>query len=504
MSIDPLQVMARPKPSESAEVPQVSDAGAAPRAGRWMLLAVAATAQLMVVIDVTIVNIALPSAQDELGFSDSSRQWVITASALTFGSLLLLGGRLADLWGAKRVFLVGVAGFGVMSALGGAAGNFGTLVAARAGQGLFGALLAPTALAMVTTAFTDPRGRARAFGVWGAVIAACGGVGLVLGGALTEVASWRWTLFVNLAFAVVAGVGAWAFAPDTRPPVRPVLDLAGAGLVSVSLFALVLGFANAGTDGWRAVVTWGPLVGAGIGLLLFVARQARAAHPLLPLRVLSDRDRGASFVAIAVANTGLFAVFFFLTLYLQRTLGYSPLQTGVAFLPMVVTTVVSSYLATNVLLVRAGAKVTVPTGLLLASAATVWLTTLELDSGYPGDVLPRLLALGLSFGLIIAPAVNLATAGVDPRDAGVGSAVVNTVQRIGGAVGIAFLSTVASDATNSARIGEDTADPLAQAQAVLHGYEAAYWWAGGIYAVGAAVAVLLYRVDRTKAADPVA
>ena len=322
--------------SKSADVLEPDVAASGPRAGdpapnahhrrRWWVLGVIAVAQLMVVLDATIVNIALPSAQHALGFSNGDRQWIVTAYSLAFGSLLLLGGRLADLVGRKRVFLAGVAGFAAASALAGAAPNFEVLVAGRAPQGLFGALLAPAALALLNTTFTDARELAKAFGIYGAIAGAGGGIGLLLGGLLTEHLSWRWTLYVNLIFAVLAIAGGLALLQGGRPARRPRLDIPGTLLASAGLFALVYGFSNAASDSWSSPMTWGFLAGAGALLSLFTWWQAKTPHPLLPLRVLTDRNRGASFIMLALSGAGMFGVFLFLTYYLQESLRYTPRQ----------------------------------------------------------------------------------------------------------------------------------------------------------------------------------
>lgn len=301
---------------------------------RWWILAVVGVAQLMVVLDGTIVNIALPSAQQDLGFSDGQRQWVVTAYALAFGSLLLLGGRIADLFGRKMTFLVGLAGFAGASALGGAAGSFEMLVTARAVQGMFGALLAPAALSLLTTTFTDPKERAKASGVYGAIAGAGGAVGLLLGGLLTEHLDWRWTLYVNLVFAAVAFVGGAILLQRSTRDKSVTIDIPGAVLVSGGLFGLVYGFSSAESHGWGAPETWGFLLAGVVLLTAFTWWQTRCSHPLLPLRVLLDRNRGASYLAVLIIGAGMFGVFLFLTYYLQRSLGYTPVQTGLAFLPM--------------------------------------------------------------------------------------------------------------------------------------------------------------------------
>ncbi|GAB2785453.1 MFS transporter [Streptomyces daliensis] len=365
---------------------------------RWLILGVIGIAQLMVVLDATIVNIALPSAQQDLGFDDGSRQWIVTAYSLAFGSLLLLGGRIADLVGRKRIFIIGLVGFALASALGGAATGFDMLVTARALQGIFGALLAPAALSLLTTTFTDPQERAKAFGVCGAIAGAGGAVGLLLGGVLTEYLDWRWCLFVNIGFAVVAVIGGAVLLRGGRPDDRPELDIPGTILVTTGLFCIVYGFSNAETHDWSDAEVWGFLVAGAVLLALFAWWQTRAAHPLLPLRVVLDRTRGASFLAMFVAGVGMFGVFLFLTYYLQQILEYSPVSTGVAFLPMVVFMVASSMLATNVVVPRFGPKLVVPLGMALAAGAMAWLTALGLDSSYAAHVLPPLCVAGIGMG----------------------------------------------------------------------------------------------------------
>ena len=460
---------------------------------RWWVLAVIGIAQLMVVLDVTVVNIALPSAQQALGFSNDDRQWIVTAYALAFGSLLLLGGRLADLFGRKVTFLVGLVGFAGASALGGAATSFEMLVTARAVQGLFAALLAPAALSLLTTTFTEARERTRAFGIYGAIAGSGGAVGLLLGGLLTEHLSWRWTLYVNLVFAVVAFVGGWALLVPGAPADRPKLDILGTVLVSGGLFGVVYGFADAETHSWSAAGTWGPLI-AGVALLLaFGWWQTRAAHPLLPLRVLLDRNRGTSFLAMLFSSGAMFGLFLFLTYYLQESLGYTPVVTGLAFLPMVGAVMVTATLATSLLLPRLGPKVLVPLGMGLAVGGLVWLTRLGLASSYAANVLPPLIVAGLGIGLVMASAMNVATSGVGADDAGVASAAVNAMQQVGGSIGTALLSTFASTAASHYLVGRNPANALVQAQAAIHGYQAVYWWSAALFAVGLVVSLFLYR-----------
>ncbi|MDX6365604.1 MAG: hypothetical protein QOK30_680, partial [Nocardioidaceae bacterium] len=302
---------------------------------RWWVLVVIGLAQLMVVLDATIVNIALPSAQQALHFTDDGRQWIVTAYSLAFGSLLLLGGRLADVIGRRTTFIVGIVGFACASALGGAATSFAMLVTVRTVQGLFGALLAPTALSLLTTTFTEDKERAKAFGVFGAIAGSGAAVGLMLGGLLTEYLDWRWTLYVNVLIAAVALAGAILLIPRSDRVARPRLDVAGVLLVSGGLFCIVFGFANAETHPWGDWMTWGFLVTGGVVLVAFFTWQGRARHPLLPLSLLADRNRAAALATVFIASAGMFGVFLFLTYYLQGTLGYSPVTNGLAFLPMV-------------------------------------------------------------------------------------------------------------------------------------------------------------------------
>ncbi|WP_078868766.1 MFS transporter [Streptomyces sp. NRRL B-1347] len=462
---------------------------------RWLILAVIATAQLMVVLDATIVNIALPSAQRDLGFTDGNRQWIVTAYALAFGSLLLLGGRIADLVGRKAVFIAGLAGFALASALGGAATSFTMLVIARALQGVFGALLAPAALSLLTTTFTDPRERAKAFGIYGAVAGSGAAVGLLLGGVLTEYLDWRWCLYVNLAFAAAAIIGGARLLHPGAPPDRPKLDVPGTLLVSAGLFCIVYGFSNAETHAWSDWMTWGFLAIGVVLVAAFAWWQTRAEHPLLPLRVVLDRDRGASFLAMFISGAGMFGVFLFLTYYMQQILDYTPIKTGLAFLPMVAVMVVVSVLTTNVFVPRFGAKPIVPLGMGLSAASMVWLTSLGTHSGYAAHVLPPLLVMGLGLGLIFAPAMSMATAGVAAHDAGVASAMVNTTQQVGGSIGTALLNTLATSAASNYLAGKRPT-PAVQAEAQMQSYETAYWWSALFFAVGLLVTFVLYRRGR--------
>ena len=484
-------VFRMPQTSLAASAPAVPTA---PSSRRWWTLATVGLAQLMVVLDATVVNIALPAAQADLGFSNGDRQWVVTAYALAFGSLLLLGGRLSDLIGRKRTFIIGLIGFALASALGGAAPTFGVLVGARALQGAFAAMLAPTALAMLTTTFTIPRERARAFGVFGAIAGAGGAIGLLLGGFLTEYFDWRWNLYINVFIALVAIVGAILFVGHvTRTGPRPVLDIPGTIAVSGALFLLVYGFSNAETDGWDSPLSWGMLAGSGVLLIVFVLWQHRAQHPLLPLPIVLDRNRGASYISVLIAGAGMFGVFLFVTYYLQVSLGYSAMQTGLSFLPMIAMLVLAAQLSTNIFLPRFGPKVIVPIGMIFGIIAMILLTRLGHDSGYVGDIMPALMVMGLAMGSIMPAAMQTATLGVDPQFAGVASAMVNTSQQVGGSIGTALLNTLAATALTAYVTANGPASPEVLAEAAIQSYTVAYWWGAGFFAVGLIVAALLYR-----------
>ncbi len=465
---------------------------------RWLVLVVVAVAQLMVVLDSTVVNIALPSAQRALGFPNSDRQWVVTAYALAFGSLLLVGGRLGDMYSRKRVFITGLVGFAVSSAIGGAAVSFEMLVAARTLQGAFGAILAPSALGTLVSTFQDPRERGRAFGVFGSVAAGGGGVGLILGGVLTQYLSWRYTLFVNLIFAAIAVAGALAYMHTSAPANPPRMDWPGAVLACAGLFLIVFGFSHAETAGWTAGLTIGSLVLGVLLLAAFVVAERRSSHPLLPLRVILDRTRGGSYVAVGLSGIAIFGIFLFLTYYLQEVKGYSPVTSGLAFLPLIGCILLSSNVSSIVTLPRLGPRVLITTGMLLGLGGMIYLTQLTVTSSYAGGVLPALLILGLGFGMIFAPAINTATAGVPRQDSGVASALVNTMQQVGGSIGTAALSTIALTATTSYLVAHHTA-PDAPAIAATHGYTVAFAVSAGVFGLGVILAITLLPSRRRLA-----
>lgn len=457
---------------------------------RWWILAVLAISQLMVVLDGTIVNIALPTAQQALHFSNSDRQWIVTAYSLAFGSLLLLGGRISDYIGRKTALIIGLAGFALASALGAASTNFTMLVAARTVQGAFGALLAPAVLALLTTTFTNPNERGKAFGIYGAVAGAGGALGLLLGGVLTSYASWRWTLLVNLFFAAIGIIGAAMLLRRDHGADHDPLDWPGVVSATAGLFSLVFGLSHAETTSWTNHYTIGSLVLAVALLASFVNIQRRTKYPLLPLRVVLDRGRGGSLVAMLISGSGMFGVFLFLTYYLQDTLHFSAVMTGLAFMPMIVGLTITAQLSNIVLLPRFGPRPLVPSGMLLAAAALYWLSKLGLTSSYMAHIFPPLLLLGLGIGFVFAPAINTATAGVAAHDAGVASASVNTSQQVGGSIGTALLNTLAASAATSYLVGR-APTPLNVQLASVHSYTSAFGYSMIIFIGGALLTGLL-------------
>ena len=457
---------------------------------RWWVLVVLGTAQLMVMLDATVVNIALPEAQRALGFSDGSRQWVITGYALAFGILLLLGGRLGDLLGRRTLFVIGVAGFGGASVVGGSASNFEILVSARVAQGLFAALLAPAALSLLSVTFTEPSERAKAFGIFSALGGAGGAIGLLLGGMLTEWASWRWVMYVNVAFAAPALIGALLLLAKPAITKKPKLDIPGIVVVSAALFAIVYGFAHVESTSWTNPVTLGSIIVGAVLLVVFVWLESRVAHPLLPLRLVLHRTRGGSFMAVFVLGMGMFSIFLFLTYYFAASLGYSPIKTGLAFLPMVAAVVASSTTMPSLVLPKVGPKIVVSAGFLVAAAGMALLTRLELDSTYAAHIMPGLILLGLGIGAVMTTAIQGATSGLHHEDTGVASALINTGQQIGGSISTALLTTIASSAATD-YLTSHKPSALTAAQAGVEGYTATLAWGSGFFVIGAVIAALL-------------
>ncbi|AXK35214.1 MFS transporter [Streptomyces armeniacus] len=478
---------------------------------RWKALTFIAIAQLMVVLDATIVNIALPSAQADLDISNGNRQWVITAYALAFGGLLLFGGRIADLWGRKNTFVTGLLGFAGASALGGAATEPWMMFGARGLQGAFGALLAPAALSILAVMFTESKERAKAFGIYGAIAGGGGAVGLILGGVLTEYMDWRWTFFVNIPFAIVAALGAFAVIHEpAEARNRSSLDIPGVVLSTLGLVSLVYGFTRAESEGWSDTGTIVMFVASAVLLAAFVFTESKVRAPLLPLRVLLDRNRGGIYLSMGLAIIAMFGLFLFLTYYLQVVKGYSPVKTGLAFLPMITGMIVGSTQIGARLMTRVPARLLMGPGFLVASTGMLMLTQLELDTSYAGLILPAQLLLGLGMGTAFMPAMSLATIGVNPKDAGVASAMVNTSQQVGGAIGTALLNTIAASATTSyvsdhmAQAGASKqGQQLVTLQGMVEGYTTAIWWAVGILLVAALIAFTFINAGG-KTAGPAA
>ncbi|GAA4739562.1 MFS transporter [Modestobacter marinus] len=479
-------------PITSALPPTVPDVGPDPR--RWLALAVIAVAQLMVVLDASIVNIALPDAGIDLGITAANIQWVVTAYTLAFGGLLLLGGRVADFIGRKRAFLIGLAGFAGASALGGLAPNQELLFAARALQGGFAALLAPAALSLLAVTFTDPKERARAFGVFGAISGGGAAIGLILGGVLTEYASWRWTLGVNVPIALVTAVFAIGLITESRAEGDRRYDVPGVLLSTAGLVSLVYGFSKAAEEGvgWTDPVTLGLLAAAAVLLVSFVLYERRASHPLLPLRVVLDRNRGGSYLVFLLVGAGIFAIFLFLTFYFQQTLGYSPLESGFAFLPFSGGIILGAGIVSQVL-PRVGPRPLIIGGLLLAAVGMLWLTGIGETSSYVTEVLPAELAISLGMAAVFVPASSTALVGVESHDAGIASAVLNTSQQVGGSLGLALLNTFYASAVTGYLADNPGSAPGA---AFVHGYHVAFVWAAVFLAVALVISVVLIRAKK--------
>jgi EmrB/QacA subfamily drug resistance transporter len=454
---------------------------------RWLALGVIAVAQLMVVLDASIVNIALPSAQRSLHISDANRQWVVTAYALAFGGLLLLGGRIADFVGRKRAFVIGLIGFGAASALGGIAQNQGELFGARGLQGAFAALMAPAALSLITVTFTEPRERARAFGVYGGISGGGAALGLILGGALTEYASWRWTLLVNTPIAVVTAIAGWLVVRESRAEGELHYDIPGVLTSSLGLVALVYGFTKANESGWTASSTIILLVVAITLLAAFVVIERNTADPLLPPRVFTERNRAGAFLVSLLIGLALFGMFLFLVYYLQGTLHYSALKSGLAFLPFSAGIVVAAG-AASTLLPRFGPRPLMVGGTLASAAGMALFTQIKVHSSFAAYVLPAEIVMSLGMGFAFVALSSTALIGVDDRDAGVASALVNTTQQIGGSLGTALLNTIAASVTVH-YISDHGAGSVADA--TVRGYTVAFTWGLGALILAAVLAFLL-------------
>lgn len=465
---------------------------------RWKALFVIAVAQLMVILDATIVNIALPSIQADLGISDADRQWVVTAYTLTFGGLLLLGGRIADFAGRKRMFIISLVAFAAASALGGLAANAELLYAARGLQGVSAAVLAPAALALISVTFTDSKERAKAFAVYGALSGGGAAIGLVLGGALTEFASWRWTLWINVPIALLAIALAIPFVRESRTEARTGYDVPGAVTVTLGLLAIIFGITRAESEGWTGTST---LVFLGVGLVLlafFVVIESRSPHALLPLRILANRNRGGAYLASFFIGVGLFAIFLFLSYFFQGVLGYSPLESGLLFLPLTAGIIVSAGI-TSRLLPIIGPRFITGGGFALTIVGLLLLQRMSENSTYIGDILPSMILVGLGIGFVFVPLSATALFGVGDADAGVASAVLNAAQQVGGSVGVAFLNTIATSATTAYIVANQLSGP--NGAALVEGFTTGFFWSAAILLVAGVIWLVLVTMTGKDMAD---
>ncbi len=462
---------------------------------RWRTLFVVAISQLMIVLDSSIMNIAIPSAKVDLGITDANQQWVITAYTLAFGSLLLLGGRIGDYMGRKKIFLIGLVGFAAASALGGIASTQGLLFASRALQGVFAALLAPAALAIISVTFTVPTERAKAFGVIGAISGGGAAIGLILGGTLTEYASWRWCLGVNTPIAIAAALLAIKFVHESKASGDNSYDIPGVVTATAGLFSLTYGFNEAATKGWSSTTTISFLVAAVVLLIIFVAIESKVANPLMPLRVVTERNRGGSYLGSLVVGAGLFSMFLFLGLYLQVILGYSPLKSGFAFLPFTAGIIVFAGIASQ-LLPKFGPRALMVPGLIAAGVGLLLMTRITPDTSYTTHVLPSLLIMSSGMALVFIPLTSTSLHAVSSHDTGVASAMLNTSQQVGGSLGTALLNTIAATATTSYITANSALGERLPAFAMTHGFVVAFRWSAVLLFVGAIVLYFFINVGK--------
>jgi EmrB/QacA subfamily drug resistance transporter len=456
---------------------------------RWLALAVLCVGMLMIVLDVTVVNVALPSIQTDLGFSQSSLAWVVNAYLISFGGLLLLAGRLGDLVGRKRIFMIGLAAFTVASLLCGLAQSQGLLIAARFAQGVGGAMTSAVILGMIVTMFPEPREQAKAIGIYGFVASAGGSIGLLAGGILTEAINWHWIFFINLPIAIgTALFAARLIDSDEGIGIGRGADVLGAALVTSALMLGVYTIVKASDYGWGSLHSLG-LGAASLALLaVFVARQARAADPLMPLRVFRSRNvSGANLVQVVVV-AGMFGMFFMGTLYLERVLGFDPLEIGVAFLPATILMGIFSAGLSARLNTRFGARATLVPALVAVLAGLVLFALVPVDGSYAPDVLPAVMLMGVGAGLAFPSLMTLAMSGVPQSDAGLASGLVNTTAQVGGALGLAVLATLASTRTNELLAN---GEPIASA--LTSGYQLAFIVGAGLIAVGIGLALTVLR-----------
>ncbi len=466
---------------------------------RFKALFVLALAQLMIVLDASIVNLAIPRAQEDLGIDAANVQWIVTAYTLAFGGLLLLGGRIADYLGRKRMFIVGLLGFAVASLIGGLAPNEGLLFAARALQGVFAALMAPAALALISVTFHDPKERAKAFGVFGAIAGGGAAIGLLAGGLLTEYFSWRWCLAVNTPIAIVAAFLAVRYIRESRAEKGSTYDIPGALTVTLGLLALVYGFTKAAPEGLQDTAAWTEpetlvwFVLAAVLLVAFVVIEKRSRSPLLPLRVVLERNRGGAYLSSLFVGAGMFAMFLFLGLYMQTILGYSPVTAGLAFLPFSVGIILGAGVASKLMPVVAPRYLMVP-GLLAAAAGMFLLAQLTPESSYVTHLLGPMVLLSLGIAFVFVPTASVALHGAGTEDAGVASAMINTSQQVGGSLGTALMNTVAVTTAAGFLAANAALGEAALPSALTEGYTQGFLVGGVLMLVAAVIVGVLIRV----------
>jgi len=473
---------------------------------RWRMLAVIAVAQLMIVLDGSIVNVALPQMQEALGILDANRQWVVTAYTLAFGGLLLLGGRIADYWGRKRTFMVGLAGFAFASALGGIAPSQEYLFAARGLQGLFAAMLAPSALSLITVAFTETHERTKAFGVFGALSGGGAAIGLILGGVLTDGPGWRWVMWVDVPLALITALFAWKIVRESKSDGHPSYDIPGALLATFGLLSLVYGFTRVSEaeNGWADPLAITCIVLSVVLLGTFVLVQQRVKNPLLPMRIPANPVRGGSYLTFLLVGAGLFAMFLFLSYYMQGVLGYSALKAGLHFLPFSLGIILTAGIVARIL-PRTGPRPLMLGGLAMASAGMMLLLRIQPQDQYWTHVFPSLVMMSIGMAFVFIPASSTALLGVNPRDAGVASALLNTAQQVGGSVGLALLSTLSLSAQTSSiekiGLGEytDAAGNVFQApqpESLVAGFHAGFMWGAVLLILGLLATAVFVRIKR--------
>jgi EmrB/QacA subfamily drug resistance transporter len=486
----------------TAATPGATRARAVRDTNRWVILVIACLAQFMVVLDATVVNVALPSIQKGLHFSPANLQWVVNGYTLIFGGFLLLGGRAGDLLGRKRLFLIGTALFTGASLLNGLAQTSGMLIVGRGLQGLGGALLSPAALSIITTTFTEQQERTRALGVWSAIAAGGGAVGLIMGGALTQLASWEWIFIVNVPVGLLTLLATLRVVPESRADLRHrTFDLAGAITVTAGLVVLVYAIVKAQSFGWGSTRTVGLIAASLVLLATFVAIERRSKAPLIRLSIFRVKALTVADVVLLLVASGLFGMFFFASLYVQEILGYSPLKAGLAFLPVTGGIVVGAGLAQQ-LIKRAGIRNVAVFGIGLATVGMVVLAGVPVHGTYAADLLPGLLPMSIGMGLTFVPITLMATGGVAENDAGLASGLFNTAQQVGGSLGLAILSTLAASRTSHLLSGlHGTAASVASAAAHVSGYRVAFIAAAVMLGAGAVILAATVRKRDVESID---